>query len=83
MHHIEHNDARSSERLENILETAPQAFVDAINATRLKNGQPAVEVRGRPNTEGTPSQLAHTHALLLKRKIELLKKEARSLKSKK
>ncbi len=80
MPHLEHSHARSSERLENILRDAPQAFVDEINDVREMQGRERVEVRGRPNNEGSKSQLAHTHELLLKRKIDRLLAEAEALK---
>ena len=77
---IEHSHARSSERLESILQDAPQAFVDEINDVREMQGRERVEVRGKPNNEGTKSQIAHTHELLLKRKIDRLLAEAEALK---
>ena len=80
MPRLEHNDQRSSERLETILRDAPQAFVDEINDVREMQGRERIEVRGRPNNEGTKSQIAHTHELLLRRKIDRLLAEAEALK---
>lgn len=71
--------ADSRDRVENILETAPQWLCDEISRRTYERTGEHITIRGVPNDQGSPEQLAaNEHALRL-RKLELLREEANEL----
>ena len=76
---IEYSDSNHSGRIAAILRSAPQIFVDSINDDREARGLSRIEVRGKPNTEGSESQLAENHKALVERRLYILRKEAAAL----
>ncbi len=76
---IEYSDSNYSGRIAAILRSAPQIFVDSINDSREAQGLTRIEVRGKPNTEGSASQLEENHKALVERRLHVLRKEAANL----
>ena len=76
---VEHAHSRTRSQAANVLAGAPQVWVNAVNRNREEMGLDPIEVRGRPNTEGSDSQRAENYHMLLQEKIRLLLEEVDQL----
>ncbi len=72
MSRLEHAHNRTRSQAASVLAGAPQVWVRAVNRNREEMGLDPIQVRGRPNTEGSASQLAENKHMLLQEKIALL-----------
>jgi hypothetical protein len=76
---IEHAHNRTRSQAASVMATAPRVWVNAVNRNREEMGLDPIEVRGRPNNEGSESQRAANHHMLLQEKIRLLLEEVDQL----
>lgn len=76
---VEHAHNRTRSQAASVLAGAPRVWVNAVNRNREEMGLDPIEVRGVSNTEGTASQRAANHHMLLQEKIRLLLDEVDEL----
>lgn len=77
---IEHAHNRTRSQAASVLAGAPQVWVRAVNRRRVNElGLDPIEVRGVSNNEGSASQRAANHHMLLQEKIALLLEEVDQL----
>ena len=72
-----HNRTRS--QAASVMTRAPRVWINSVNRNREEMGLDPLEVRGRSNNEGSVSQRAANHHMLLQEKIRLLLDEVDQL----